>query len=301
MTRLVAALLVVAVSLAFAAAQEREPGVRFPLGGAAVNLPFEVTQAEGKTTWKVRGRGTVRVEDLIGGLTNAHNLRVTYSARAAEIAKGTVPYVGSDAGLLVAHAELPDYASDLLASLDLTIVGHSTGVARVVRIGEAAAFARFVAAEDLGALPASEWVSVCLPVENTPAESLRGLLGNIRQEGTQIQMGGGSVVVFAQAAQARSAARMVAELDRPALPQDGKVVRSYELPAGMQAAAVANALMALFNEPRATVQDAASGWKLEQGPGARVTVTTAGRTDRVMVRASTADHVEVEAAIAAME
>ena len=83
MTRLVAALLVVTVSLAFAAAQEREPGVRFPLGGASSNLPFEVSQVDGKATWKVRGRGTVRIEDLIGGLANAHSMRISYGARAA--------------------------------------------------------------------------------------------------------------------------------------------------------------------------------------------------------------------------
>jgi hypothetical protein len=301
MSRWIAALLVVVCALAVSVAQdtpkpEPKDPVRFPFSGSKSQLPFDVVEVDGKQAWSVAGRGSVRVEELVAGLSTATSLRLTYDASAADKAKNTIPYVGPDSGMLVKNAELADYVSDLLAGTNLTLVGHSTGRARVVTVNDAAGFARAIEPAELAVLPASEWVSLTRAGLDPELRAHRQLFDHFRSAQVRISMDDGAFSATGRVEQLRNVVAILAKIE--AQGSGGQIVRAYDLSANLSAADAAGMLNALFATTTTSVDDLeGKGYRVRTEDRRDVTVSVVPGQKRVLVRASEADHRLVKAAL----
>lgn len=303
MTRVLAALIVIAACTVFTLAEEEKPPVRFPFGPAQTTLPFEVIQQDGKTAWKVTGKGSLRMEDLIGGLASARNLRVTYSQQAAARVKENVPYVGPDSGIVVPNAELADYASELMASAGLTIVGASTGKARVVKTDEAPAIALYVNEIELPELPASEWVTVRGTLRLASIDTVI-VLAQTRargEGGLTVRTESSNFVITGPAGQVLVMLRMIRESDSASAGSDGKLVRVYELHESVKAADAVLVIRALFDEGGQSIHNVEKNIVIQANRGNAVNVAVLPPKNRIVVRASTADHALVALAVNGMK
>lgn len=303
MTRIVAALLAVSLCAVFTLAEEEKPPVRFPFGPGQTSLPFEVTQQDGKTVWKIVGKGSVRVEDLIGGLSTANNLRVTYSQVASTRVRENLPYVGPDAGVIIPNTELADYSSELLSAAGLTLVGASTGKARVVATAEAPGYALYVTEAEVEKLPASEWVVLrgapryaSIDVISMVAQSRRRSDGAV-----SFSAQAGSFVVTGMAGEIRTLLRLVRDLDQPGAGSEGKLVRVYDVPAPVKANDAASVIRALFEEPGQSVQNVEKNIVIMTNRRSDVNVTALPTNNRILVRATAGDHALVQSAIDSMK
>lgn len=303
MTRVLAALFVVAACTVFTLAEEEKPPVRFPFGPAQTTLPFEVIQQDGKTAWRVAGKGTLRVEDLVGGLASAKNLRVTFSQQAVGRLKESLPYVGPDAGIVVPNAELADYASELMASAGLAIVGASTGKARVVKTDEAPAISLYVNEIELPELPASEWVTVrgTLRLASMEAVSMLAQSRARGEGGLTVRFEAGSFLITGPAGQVLVLLRMIREADSAGAGSDGKLVRVYELPELVKSADAVLVIRALFDEGGQSIHNVEKNIVIQANRGNSVNVAALPSKNRIVVRASTSDHALVALAINAMK
>lgn len=303
MSRILAALFVVAACTVFTLAEEEKPPVRFPFGPGTTTLPFDIVQQDGKTAWKVTGKGTLRVEDLVGGLASARNLRATYSQQAAGRVKENVPYVGPDAGIVVPNAELADYASELLASAGLTIVGASTGKARVVKTDEAPAIALYVSEIELMELPASEWVTMhgTLRLASMEVVSMLAQSRTRGEGGLTVRMESGSYLLTGPAGQVRVLLGMIREADSASTGSDGKLVRVYELHESVKAADAVLVIRALFDEGGQSIHNVEKNIVIQANRGNAVNVAALPPKNRIVVRASTSDHALVALAIHSMK
>ncbi len=303
MTRLVAALLAVALCTVFTLAEEEKPPVRFPFGPSQTTLPFEVVQQDGKTAWKIVGKGSVRVEDLVGGLSTANALRVSYSQYASSRLRENLPYVGPDAGVVIPSAELADYSSELLSAAGLTLVGASTGKARVVSTSEAPAYALYVAESDLEKLAASEWVVVrgapkyaSMDVISMVAQSRRRADGSV-----SFSAQAGSFIITGMAGEIRTMLRLMRDLDQPGAGSEGKLVRVYDIPASVKAADAALVIRALFEEPGQTIQNVEKNIVIMTNRRSDLNVTALPANNRIVVRATAGDHALVQSTIDSMK
>ncbi|MBX3473805.1 MAG: hypothetical protein KF754_05440 [Planctomycetes bacterium] len=303
MTRVLAALIVIAACTVFTLAEEEKPPVRFPFGPAQTSLPFEVIQQDGKTAWKVTGKGSLRIEDLIGGLASARNLRVTFSQQAAGRVKENVPYVGPDSGIVVPNAELADYASELMASAGLTIVGASTGKARVVKTDEAPAIALYVNEIELPELPASEWVTVRGTLRLASIDTVIVLAqSRARGEGgLTVRTESSNFVLTGPAGQVLVMLRMIRESDSASAGSDGKLVRVYELHESVKAADAVLVIRALFDEGGQSIHNVEKNIVIQANRGNAVNVAVLPPKNRIVVRASTSDHALVALAVNGMK
>jgi type II secretory pathway component GspD/PulD (secretin) len=303
MTRVLAALFVVAACTVFTLAEEEKPPVRFPFGPGQTNVPFELVPQDGKTAWKVSGKGNVRVEDLVGGLASAQGLRVSYSMAAAGRLRDSLPYVGPDVGVVIPHAELTEFASDLLSSAGLTIVGASTGKARVVRIEEAAGHALYVTEPELEKLPAGEWVMVRGAPRYASVETI-AMVAQARTRadgGVQLRVETGAFVVTGMAGPVRTMLRLIRDADVPGAGDDGKLVRVYDLPGSAKAADAVLVIRALFDDPGQSVHNIEKNVVIQAKGASRVNAAALPANNRVVVRATGADHALVQAVIDAMK
>ena len=84
MSRWIAAFLVILTAVAFSGAQDTgEKPLRFLFGSSKSQVPFDVIQVDGKTAWRVAGRGNVKIEELIAAYSSATGKLVSYEADAA--------------------------------------------------------------------------------------------------------------------------------------------------------------------------------------------------------------------------
>jgi hypothetical protein len=301
MTRWIAALLVVFVAFAFTSAQEEpeKPALRFPLGGSKSQLPFDVIQVDGKTAWRITGRGSVRIEELVAGLASAVDVRITYDQSGASRAKGSVPYVGSDSGTTVANAELADYVSELLSAEELTLVGHSTGRARVVKLADAASYARPVSAAELATLPPTEWVSITRTGMSGNAFPDR-LFDGFNRAYVFVRYSDGVFNAAGRVEQIRNVNAMLESV--ASVGSDGMTVKAYDMPGALKASDAARAIDALFQSSGTTIDDLdGKGYRVHTEDRRQVNVTVSPTGNRLVVRATEADHRLVQAALDAMK
>jgi hypothetical protein len=300
MSRWIAALLVVFAAFALSAAQDEgeKPPLRFPFGGSKSQLPFDVIQLDGKTAWRIVGRGSVRIEELVAGLASATTLRVTYDQSGANVSKNNVPYVGSDSGTTVPNAELADFVSELLSASDLTLVGHSTGRARVVRLNDGPAYARPVTVAELATLPPTEWVSITRTGLSRNAFPDR-LFDHFSRANVYIRSTDG---VFTASGRVEQIRNVNAMLDTVAtVGSDGMTVKAYDMPGSLKAADAARALNELFPATGTTVDDLeGKGYRVRTEDRRQVSASLAPSANRLIVRATEADHRLVQAALDAM-
>jgi hypothetical protein len=316
MSRILAALLVVCVGVVLSLAQEekpRQPSALQPgppatsrgptFGPTGSSIPFEAVQLDGKTAWRVTGRGTVRVEELVAGMASACALRVSYTGAAANHLRDGVPYLGPDGGVVIGNAEIPDFASDLLAATGLAVVGASTGKARVVSLVEAPNYALYVSEAELAALPASEWVIVHgapMHAGYDALESVARLRGDNNPRLRVRVIDASGFVATGAVEEVRTLLRIVGELDQPGAGKNGKLVKVYEVPQA-RAADAAPLINALFAESGDTVQNLQSNVIIQTRRESRVNAVAIPNTSKIVVRAAASDQSLVQAAVDAMK
>ena len=299
MSRAIAALLVVVAAFVVSAAQDDgEKPVRFQFGNKS-QIPFDVVDVDGKPAWHVVGRGTVRAEELIAGLASAVDLRITYDVSAAERSKNNVPYVGPDAGMTVPNGELADYVSDLLGAANLTLVGHSTGRARVVHLGDGPAYARAVSPADLATLPATEWVSIT-QTGLSPDRFPDRLFEHFSRALVHIRVDSGVLTASGRVEQIRNVQAILEKVSSAG--NDGMTITTYDLAASIKAADAARVLSDLFTGSETTVDDLdGKGYRVRTEARREVNISVAPGLNRLVVRASAADHKLVKAALDALK
>ncbi len=297
MTKLIAAALVVACALTINYAQER-PEPRPMFGRGTSNLPFEVVSVNGESGWKVTGRGSVSVEDLLGGLANATNLRVSFSARAGDSKRINLSYLASDSGMTLENKALAGYCGELMGAQQLALVGFTTGRATVARIEEAAGLAVLVTEAELAGIDGAEWVTVNLPIVNVTSRDAEKLLALYRATPMTTVDYPGGVVVSGPAERVRAAARLLRDMDKPGAGLG--MVRAYDLQDSVKATAAREALLALFPGETSEARVVEGSILLSKSATPRVTVAAAS-TSRLIVFASTADHALVQQALTALK
>lgn len=301
MSRWIAALLVVVAAFALSAAQDdgEKPPLRFPFGGAKSQLPFDVIQVDGKSAWRIVGRGSVRIEELVAGLASATTMRVTYDQNGANVSKNNVPYVGSDSGTTVPNAELADFVSELLSAADLTLVGHSTARARVVRMSDGPAYARPVAPAELATLPPTEWVSITRTGLSANAFPDR-LFDTFSRANVYIRSTDG---VFTASGRVEQLRNVNAMLDTVAsVGSDGMIVKAYDMAGALKAPDAARVMRELFQDSATTIDDLdGKGYRVRTEDRRQVSTTVSPSGNRLIVRATEADHRLVQAALDAMK
>lgn len=298
MSRILAALFVVALSLAFAAAQEQKP-VRLPFGGAKSQVPFDVIEVDGKTAWRIAGRGNTRVEELAGGLSTAVNKRVVYSYEGAKQSRENVPYVGPNGGIVVNNADLVGAVSELIEPAGLTLTGHGDYVIRVVSLHEAFGYARYIERSELASAPDTEWV-----VLQGTTEFLRGdlyVLQNSHMRGygaarVSIKASPYGYSISGRAHQVRNALKVIESFDKPGAGQNGMIVRTYTLGPNQKASDAKSVLDELFKRDQTHLRDLDSNYTAVSEKGALVRVSAVGES-KLIVRASTTDHAMVKSAL----
>ncbi len=292
-----AAVCVVAIT-AFVAAQDDKP-VRLPLG-SKTQLPFEVIVDGGKRSWRIHGRGTIKVEDLVGGLASVVGKRVVYSRYATEQTRNTLTYVAPDEGVVVTTAEIPLYVSDLLASSDLTLTGFSTPTLRVVRLAEAHEYATALEGNSLDGLDESDWASMLLYSERSNGNQLADMWRDFGRSGRYYMRASGHGVLLSGRVDAlRQMMRLISQADREGASGEA-FVRSYSPPAGINAADAKRALDELFTRTGSTVTSLEGKYIVKQSDQTEVSVALSPGGNKLLVRANTKDHKSVEAALAAM-
>jgi hypothetical protein len=298
MLRLLAAALLVFVALGFSSAQENDGMVRVPLGRS--HLPFDVVQHEGKTAWRVSGRGRVSVEDLVGGLASATGTRVSFTATAAAQARTAVPWFAPDSGTIIANENLLEFVNDVLAAGRLAVVGSSAGRGTLAGYDEAAAYAPFVALEQLPDLPAGEWATVTRTTSYADRDTVREALPPAVAQGVvTLGVQGSHLIVTGPVAQVRKLLAVVDAVDTPGAGPGGEMVRSHELPQGVQAQQAVGVLMTLFREDGTTITDMEGRYRVTEGGYQRIRIVAFGER-RVLVRGDAASQAMVAAAIEAM-
>ena len=300
MSRCIAALAVILSAFAFTAAQDKPEPVppRFGFGTKA-QVPFEVIEVDGKDTWKVSGRGAVRVEDLIAAYMNATGKRVTFDADASRQAKATAAYVGADQGITVPHAELGDFVSNLLEGVELTLVGHSTDKARVTSLGDAPGYARVVEISELDGLPDSEWVTISRA--DIGGSSIREQLQHMVTARVIAESYDNLFIATGRVEQMRNVAEILSRIDAAKRGTEGMTVRAYDLAAPIKAADAARVLNDLFAPAESSIRSVDGGYQVTSRTTSHVGVSVSPSGNRVIVRATAADHVLVKTALDAMK
>ena len=299
MSRWIAGLIVVLTAFVFVAAQEDDPPLRFPFGGSKSQLPFDVLEQDGKKVWRVLGRGNIRVEELIAGYTTASGKRVTYDASTGTAAKSSVQYVGPDEGMIIDHDDLGNYVSELLEGARLTLVGHSTDKARVVQLDSAHGFARVVETSELSTLPETEWVT--LSWNNIGDGQAIGQLGHFRRALVYFDGSDSQLTVTGRVAQLRNVNRLVENRLSNEFDSEGMQLKAYNLPATVKAADAQRVLNELFDMPSTSITRIDGDYRVTDTGERAVKVSIVSGLNRLLVRASPADHTLVQAAIAALQ
>ncbi|MBZ0136649.1 MAG: hypothetical protein K8I27_09780 [Planctomycetes bacterium] len=299
MSRWIAGLIVVLTAVAFVAAQDPgEKPLRFPFGGSKSQIPFDVMEQDGKKVWRVVGRGNVRVEELIAGYTTISGKRITYDASATSGSKSSVQYVGPDDGMFIAHDDLGNYVSELLEGAGLTLVGHSGPKARVVELERAHGFAAVVDTSALATLPDTEWVIVSWE-DMGDAEYMRGRLQMFASALVRIDNDRQGLTASGRVAQLRNVNSLVEK--QLATGTDAMQVRAYNLPGTVKAVDAQRVLNELFESPRTTISKMDGNYQVTSGGHQSVHVSVIAGANRLLVRASGADHQLVQAAIDALQ
>ena len=300
MSRWIAGLIVVATVFVFAAAQEGEKPLRFPFGGSKSQLPFDVLEQDGKTVWRVIGRGNIRVEELVAGYTTASGKRISYDSSVRDSAKTSVQYVGPDSGMIIAHDDLGNYVSELLEGARLTLVGHSGAKVRVVQIDDALGYAQVIRLDQLANFPESEWVTISWNNIDDAYGAAQQLL-HFRTSRVHINGTRTNLTITGRVAQLRNCVKLIDDRQSQAIGSDGKQLRSYDLPGTVKAADAQRVLRELFLKPSTTVTRTDSDYRVTETGDRDVLVSVVSGKNRLLVRAAPADHELVKAAIAAMQ
>ncbi|MCC6572227.1 MAG: hypothetical protein IT462_00420 [Planctomycetes bacterium] len=298
MTRLFAAIAAIALTLLVANAQER------PNLGRLNPNPIEVIAKDGKISWKVEGRGEVRIEELMSLFADATNSLVSYSE--AGVQRGAASYTAPDQGYTIASDAIPMFVSDLLSSGGRwTVVGFTEGRTRVIGIEEAHAYARYVDEAALKTINDAEWVLVRLPFDRMDSRvavqnALEATLGNNRGQ-IRMQMVGSVLVISGRVDRVRRLYQLARDLDQSgAASQQEFGVKAFDVPSGLKAADIVSAIGVHFPQ-RNTQIIRENGAVINETTMPRVTATASSNGAKVIVKGMQVDLNIVESLITAMK
>lgn len=300
MTRIFAAVIAVLLVLTITSAQDRGLPPPMPFGGGGSHLPFETVEQDGQTAWKVIGRGNLRVEDLVGGLSSALNKRIAFTSTAMRASRNAVPYVAPESGIVVPADQLLDFANEVLAAAELAVVGMSGTRGTLASFKEAAAYAPLVASNELAGIPAGEWATVTLNTKYAQRDMVSAATSPAVADGVvSLGMQGSHVIVTGPIAQVRKLVRVIESLDTQGAGFAAETVKGYTLPDGVQAAQAVSALRELFDPGTTTVTDFEGKVRVTDKTQRAVSVVPVG-SNRVLVRATPPNQALAGAAIEAM-
>lgn len=252
-------------------------------------VPFLVTEVDGKPAWKLRGAVEVSLDEL---------LRLWVQATGQPLAvvpqqlKYNVSYFAPDAGVTFSGPRLTEFVADMLAQARFALVGLSAGRPQVVPMSEACSSATVVDRAELQKTQGGEWVTWYAVLRHADANALRAALQNLltRQGGIMNPVSGtNAVAITDRAERVRQLARLCEALD--VAPSSERTLESYELPEGKKADDVAAALRALLKPPAAPQQRGQDGADIGVVPG----------QNRLLVRGTVSQHAEVKRALELMK
>jgi type II secretory pathway component GspD/PulD (secretin) len=283
MSRLIAAFIVCSCCVLFAFAQEA-PAPQKHVRDAG-EVPFLVTEVNGKPAWKLRGQVEIPLSELVDAWVRATGNSVPISPRSLT---ASASYQAPLTGVTLTGDAITDFVSDMLMQYRLVLVGFSTGRAQIVQAAEASTYARVVDRAELANAPASEWVTVCLMLRYADANAVRGALQNLvsRQGGAVNPVpGSNGLLVSERADRVRQMAKLTDTLDSAG--QGERTLEKYDLPEGVDAAAAGAAIVVLLKPT------------LKYAPDIDVSVVPG--KGRLLVRANAAQHAEVKRACELMK
>ncbi|MBK8205612.1 MAG: hypothetical protein IPK87_02340 [Planctomycetes bacterium] len=301
MTRALAAALLILLALTLATAQEEEKPVRLPFGGGRSFLPFDVVEQNGKSAWKVVGRGNVKVEDLVGGLSSALGKRISFSAGASAMARGTVPWVAPESGMVIPNEELLAFSNELFASSRLAVVGMSGTRGTLATFDEATGFAPHVMLPALATVPAGEWATVTYATKFAgPGVVQQAVQTTVTRGVMHVGMEGNQIIMTGPIDQVRKLVNVVSAIDQPRSEYDSDVVKTYTLTGTVQAAQAVTILTDLFDAGATDLYEVEGKYRVRETSRPTVKAIALG-TNRVLVRASVQDHTLVASALDALK
>jgi hypothetical protein len=301
MSRIFAAALLCIVALTLAAAQEDDKPVRLPMGGGRSYVPFEIIQVDGKTAWRAVGRGTVKVEDLVGGLSTALGKRVAMTSKGSAAARTTVSWLAPDTGVVIGNDELIEFTNDILAASHLVVVGMSGGKGTLAHTEEAAPYSPYVSAGELDGLPRGEWATVTLATDYADREAVKEAFQSaVAGSSARLGIAGNQLVMTGPVDQVRKALKVIDAIDAPGASYGGEIVKSYTLPATVQPEQAMLVLRGLFARGNRTVTDLDGKLivREDNSPGIHAMPLPG---NRILVRASVPNQALAAAAIAELK
>ena len=287
MSRLIAALIVCSCCVLFAFAQDA-PRAAAPAEKRvkeAGEVPFLVTEIDGKPAWTLRGQIEIPLAELVDAWVRATGNSVPISPRSLAI---TASYQAPPSGVTLTGDAITNFVSDMLAQVRLALVGFSTGRTQIVQAAEAGTYARVVDRAELATVPASEWVTVCLMLRHADANGVRGALQNlVSRAGGSVNpvQGANGLLVSERAERVRELAKLADTLDSAG--QGAGTLEKYDLPEGVDPVGAASAIVALFKPTQKAAPD--------------IDVSVVPGKARLLIRANVTQHAEIKRAVELMK
>ncbi|MBP9892805.1 MAG: hypothetical protein KBG84_12955 [Planctomycetes bacterium] len=285
MSRIVAALFVCSFCVLFAFAQEAPRPAPEKRVLEVGDVPFLVTEVDGKPAWKLRGQVELPLAELISAWVRATGTPVPVNVRALAY---TCSYQAPQGGVTLTGDAITDFVSDMLAQVRLALVGFSSGRAQIVQSAEAATLAQVVDRAELAKAPASEWVTCCLMFRYAEPNAVRAALQNLvsRQGGLVAPVSGANgLLITDRADRVRQMAKLAETLDSSGSGE--QTLEKYDLPEGVDALEAGKALMSLLRPANKSLPS--------------MDVSLVPGKARLLIRASAAQHAEIKRAIELMK
>ncbi|MDC1141626.1 hypothetical protein OAU50_00920 [Planctomycetota bacterium] len=304
MSKWIAAVAVIAAVFTLSFAQDKRQPFKFPNnGGGSGDLPWAVSDGMDGTVWKVSGTGTVSVSALVSGVCAARDQIFTYSASASRSVQRTVPYAAPDKGLALKGNSIASFASNLLETENLTIVGLDGHSGRIVTLPEAFGEARYIEAVQLEKLHPSDWATVLIELQHSNAAAVVNNINQLNRQAPSLLVSpmANNVMLTGRVASLMQIAAFVKSTDKPGTGSHSDVIRSYDLPEGTNSLDAKAIVSGLFRPDSARVTNTNNDVKVYQTSRERVNVSAIESKNRLVVRATAADHELVKQAIEAMK
>lgn len=287
MTRLIAALFVCSICVLFALAQESpKPAPAQEKRIVEVgDVPFLVTEVDGKPAWKLRGQVELSLVDLVGAWVRATGIPIPCNVRSLTY---TCNYHAPQGGVTLTGDAITDFVCDMLAQVKLALVGFSSGRAQIVHAAEAGTQAQVVSRAELDKVSASEWVTYCVMLRHADPNSMRASLQSlVSRQGGMVSpvQGANGLLITDRADRVRQMVKLADTLDSTGAGE--QTLEKYDLPDGIDALEAGKALMGIIRPAN------------KSQPSIEVTLVP-GKA-RLLIRANAAQHAEIKRAIELMK
>lgn len=291
MSRMIAACLICTICVIGSNAQDESAPAPAKRVQVAQEVPFLISEEDGKPVWKLSGS----VEFSLGELISAW-VRSTGHSMPVQAAQFRYPvsYEAPASGVTFKGERITSFVSDILAQFRLALVGVSSGHAQIVQSAEAGTYAATVNTAELAKVADYEWVVWYGSLRFADANAMRAAVQNLmsRQGGMISPVSGTNALMISDRAdRVRQIVKMVEALD--ASGQGERLLEKYDLPEGVDAVGAASALKILLREV------GVSGHKGSMDPSLDIGVVP-GKS-RLLVLGTAQQQAEVKKAIDLMK